>query len=233
MRREKMKLTLCTAQGDKELEFAVRKVFCAGYAGRNQEKVKEHIDELAKIGVPAPLRTPTVYPVSPCLFTNSPTIYVQRGKTSGEVEFVLFLQGDKILVSVGSDQTDRDLETSDIEKSKQMCEKPVASVVWNYEEVKEHWDSLILRSWITDEKGKRLYQEGAVTALLPVPDLIAVIKRETTASLDGAVIYSGTVPIAEGFVYAKQWDLELEDPVLGRKITHSYEVAVMGEEMVD
>lgn len=228
-----MKLIAHTAQGEKELEFDVKRVFCAGYAGRNQAKVKEHIDELAKIGVPAPLRTPTVYPVSPCLFTNNSKIYVQRGKTSGEVEFVLFLNGDKIMVSVGSDQTDRDLETSDIEKSKQMCEKPVANVVWNYEEVKGHWDSLILRSWITDEKGKRLYQEGSITALLPVPDLIAVIRRETTASLDGAVIYSGTVPIAEGFVFAKKWDLELEDPVLGRKINHSYEVVVMGEEMVD
>lgn len=228
-----MKLTSHTEQGEKELEFTVQRVFCVGYAGRDQVKVKEHVDELARIGVPAPPRTPTVYPVSPCLFTDNSTIYVQRGKTSGEVEFVLFLQGDTILVSVGSDQTDRDLETSDIEKSKQMCEKPVANVIWNYEDVKDHWDSLILRSWITDEKGKRIYQEGAVTALLPVPDLIAVIRRETTASLDGAVIYSGTVPIAEGFVYAKKWDLELEDPVLGRKISHSYEVKIMGEEMID
>lgn len=228
-----MELTLCTAQGKEKIEFAVRHVFCAGYAGRNQAKVKEHIDELAKIGVPAPLRTPTVYPVSPYLFTNEKAVAVQGNQTSGEVEFVLFLKGDKIFVSVGSDQTDRDLETYNIEKSKQMCIKPVGNVVWDYEEVKDHWDSLILRSWITDETGRRLYQEGAVTALLPVPDLIAVIRRETKASLDGAVIYSGTVPIQEGFVYAKKWDLELEDPVLGRKMTHGYEVTVLAEEMAD
>lgn len=228
-----MELTVCTAQKKEKTEFAVRHVFCAGYAGRNQAKVKEHIDELAKIGVPAPLRTPTVYPVSPYLFTNERTVTVQGKQTSGEVEFVLFLQGDKIWVSIGSDQTDRELEISNIGKSKQMCIKPVGNVVWNYAEVKDHWDSLILRSWITDEKGKRLYQEGAVTALLPVAELIAVIRRETKASLDGAVIYSGTVPIQEGFVYAKKWELELEDPVLDRKITHSYEVAVLAEEMVD
>ena len=40
----------------------------------------------------------------------------------------MFLQGDTIWVSVGSDQTDRDLETYNIEKSKQMCEKPVANL---------------------------------------------------------------------------------------------------------
>jgi len=226
-----MKFNLIHAKGLDTVSFAVNRVFCAGYAGRNQEKVREHIAELAKIGVPAPERTPTVYPVSKRLFTNERTIFSQSADTSGEVEFVLLLKDNKIFVSVGSDQTDRELEKQVIDKSKQVCEKPVAADAWDYEEVQDHWDSLILRSWITDEKGKRIYQEGHVTALLPVPELVDVIKRETAISLDGAVIYSGTVPAKNGFEFAKIWDLELEDPVLNRKINHHYEVVALDEEM--
>ena len=226
-----MKVSLVKGGKAQPIELQINRVYCIGYAGRNQAKVREHIEELAKIGVSAPPRTPTVYPVSTYLLTAAPTIMAQGKETSGEVEFVLFLQADKTYVSVGSDQTDRDLEKVSIMKSKQMCEKIVANQIWDYDDVRDHWDSLILRAWVTDEKGKRLYQDGPATALLPVPDLISAVKRETDQHLNGAVIYSGTVPTHEGFVFAKTWDLELEDPVLMRKIAHRYEVKALEQEM--
>lgn len=216
---------------EKKIAFPVNRVYCAGYAGRNQAKVREHIEELAKIGVPAPARTPTVYSVSPYLLTNAPVLTVQGPQTSGEVEFVLFIANGQLFVTVGSDHTDRELEKSDIARSKQACVKPVANEAWRFEELTGHWDSLILRSWITDAKGKTLYQQGEVTALLPVPELLKVIKRETDRPLEGAVIFSGTIPVHGGFNYATVWDLELEDPVLGRKISHHYELTVLEEEM--
>jgi hypothetical protein len=226
-----MKVSLVKGGKAQPIELQINRVYCIGYAGRNQAKVREHIEELAKIGVSAPPRTPTVYPVSTYLLTAAPTIMAQGKETSGEVEFVLFLQADKTYVSVGSDQTDRDLEKVSIMKSKQMCEKIVANQIWDYDDVRDHWDSLMLRAWVTDEKGKRLYQDGPATALLPVPDLINAVKRETDQHLNGAVIYSGTVPTHEGFVFAKTWDLELEDPVLMRKIAHRYEVKALEQEM--
>jgi hypothetical protein len=226
-----MKFSLIKGDKAQSLELPINRIYCIGYAGRNQAKVREHIDELAKIGVAAPPRTPTVYPVSTYLLTVQPTITAQGKETSGEVEFVLFVQGDKIYVSVGSDHTDRELEKGSITKSKQMCEKIVAAQVWDLDDVKDHWDSLILRCWVTDGKGKRLYQDGTAVALLPVSDLIQAVKRETDASLNGAVIYSGTVPTHGGFVFAPVWDLELEDPVRKRKITHRYEVKVLEQEM--
>ena len=228
---DSMKFNLLKGNTSQALELPIKRLYCIGYAGRNQAKVREHIEELAKIGVPAPPRTPTVYPVSTCLLTAGPAVTSQGKETSGEVEFVLFLEGNKIYVSVGSDHTDRELEKSSIAKSKQMCAKTVAEQVWDFDEVKDHWDSLILRSWVTDGEGKRLYQDGAATALLPVADLLQAVKRETDASLDGAVIYSGTVPTHGGFVFAPVWDLELEDPVRQRKITHRYEVTVLEQEM--
>ena len=89
----KMKVSLIKGDQALPLELRINRVYCIGYAGRNQAKVREHIDELAKIGVSAPPRTPTVYPVSTYLLTDAPTIMAQGKETSGEVEFVLFLQG--------------------------------------------------------------------------------------------------------------------------------------------
>lgn len=226
-----MRVNLIKDGARNSLELPISRAYCIGYAGRDQQKVREHIAELAQIGVPAPPRTPTVYPVSRYLLTTNPAIEVQGEETSGEVEFVLLIKGDKIFVTVGSDHTDRELEKSNIEKSKQMCEKPLANVVWDYDDVKDHWDSLILRSWINGEKGRRIYQEGQVTALLPVPELLSVVKLETDGLQDGTVIFSGTVPTHGGLEFATIWDLELEDPILQRTITHHYTVDVLGKGM--
>lgn len=226
-----MKVNLIKDGATSSLELAISRAYCIGYAGRDQQKVREHIAELAKIGVPAPPRTPTVYPVSRYLLTVNRVIEVQGEETSGEVEFVLLIKDNKIFVTVGSDHTDRELEKSNIEKSKQMCEKPLANVVWDYNDVKDHWDSLILRSWINDGKDRRIYQEGQVTALLPVPELLDVVRLETTGSQDGTVIFSGTVPTRGGMDFAAVWDLELEDPILQRTITHHYIVDVLRKGM--
>ena len=42
----------------------VKHLLDGGYAGRNQESVQAHIDELAALGVPGPKVTPTMYPVA-------------------------------------------------------------------------------------------------------------------------------------------------------------------------
>lgn len=226
-----MELICKGKSAEKRVGFTPQRVYCAGYAGRNQAKVREHIEELAKIGVPAPGRTPTVYTVSPYLLTNEAGLTVQGKQTSGEVEFVVYCIGSKKYIGVGSDHTDRELEKQTIARSKQVCVKPASVDVWDYDEVAEHWDSLILRSWITDERGRHLYQEGDLTALLPVSDLLAAISRETAVDLEGSAVFSGTVPAHGGFKFAKIWDLELEDTVLGRKLHHHYEFTVLEEEM--
>ena len=59
-------------QGSREkLELCVNNIFNAGYAGVDQEKVQEHIDELSKLGVATPSTIPTLYPVSNQLATYS------------------------------------------------------------------------------------------------------------------------------------------------------------------
>jgi hypothetical protein len=107
-----------------------------------------------------------------------------------------------------------------------MCDKPVASVLWDFEEVAAHWDSLILRSyaWI---KGKReLYQEGSLDAILPVGELI---KRgfEDGKLPDGCVMFGGTFAAKGGIRPADRFEFELEDPVIKRTIRHVYDVMTL------
>ena len=106
--------------------------------------LKKHIDELADLGVPAPNRTPTLYPVSNYLAVHSNEIQVQHNKTSAEVEYVLLWCGNNLYVTVGSDHTDRKLETFNVPMAKQASPNVIANVVWRFDEVKDHWSRLEL-----------------------------------------------------------------------------------------
>lgn len=79
------------ASGQREEE--VTRVICAGYAGRDQESVRKHIEELKALGVPAPAETPAFYSVPPERVTTADSVRVRGRHTSGEVEFVLFKTG--------------------------------------------------------------------------------------------------------------------------------------------
>ena len=240
---KRLLLELESKHGAQATAFEVEEVLCAGYAGRNQEKVMEHIRELEKIGVKPPPSVPVIYSVPSHQAVTDPAVTVHGDRTSGEVEFVLIMDGERILVTVGSDHTDRELETDDILKSKEVCPKPLAPRVWDYEEVAGHWDSLVLRSWVTDSSGRRLYQQHDLTALLRVDDLLTAVIKATAGgkvkagaattvagetidhakeSLKGRLIFSGTVPTREGFVFGREFEMELHDPVLGRSIFYKY-----------
>ena len=79
----------------------------------------------------------------------------------------------RIFVGAGSDHTDRKVETYNVTVSKQMCDKVMAPVLWEIEDVADHWDRLILRSHAWIGGARVLYQEGTLDAMLPVKDLIA------------------------------------------------------------
>jgi hypothetical protein len=67
-----------------------------------------------------------------------------------------------LFVGLGSDHTDRQVETYGVTVAKQMCGKPLATTLWPLAEVESHWDQLILRSWLTEGVSRQLYQEGSV-----------------------------------------------------------------------
>lgn len=207
-------------------------VLCGGWSGRSQDKVREHIDELVKLGVPAPTETPILFSITNDMMTTTHHIDVQGKETSGEVEFVLINIDGEWFVTVGSDQTDREAEVHYIEKSKQLCQKITGQVLWPLDEVKDHWDSLHLTAWVTRDGKRTLYQDEDLSALITYRTLLDLVGRKLPDLPPEVAVFSGTIPSKTGLIFADLFEMELKDPVLGRSIIHRYSIrslnAVLG-----
>jgi hypothetical protein len=157
-------------------------------------------------------------------------VEVLSGHTSGEVEFVLLCEaGAPRWVTVGSDHTDRDMERRSLAAAKQMYPKILAPTVWPLSEVLPHWDALILRSWVCIDGTRQPYQEDTLQAMLAPADLLAAVVRAYGApALQQAVVFSGTLATLGGeLLCGERFEMELLDPVLGRRIRHSYAVQLL------
>jgi hypothetical protein len=201
----------------------IDKLIIAGWTGRDVVALQRHISELAAIGVKPPKTTPIFYRVSASLLTTHDTIEVLGAHSSGEVECVAYSFDGELWIGVGSDHTDRKAEAVGVSLSKQMCAKPVSRELWRFAEVAPHWDQLMLRSYIGIGGSRRLYQEGAAVAMRPVPELIKLYGGDG-ALPSGTAMFCGTLAVHGAITPAESFAMELEDPVLRRKITHSYQV---------
>src|SRR6185437_3355882 len=206
------------------LTLTVTQAVIAGWTGRDPVARDKHIAELEAIGIARPASTPIYYRVAARRLTTATSIEVSGGDSSGEVEFVLIASGGKTYVTVGSDHTDRKVETYGITVSKQMCDKPIAPVLWALEDVIGHWDRIVLRSFATIGGARVLYQEGRLDGMLPVFDLIARGFGGATALPDGSAMFGGTFAAKGGIRPASRFECEIEDPVLKRTIRHGYDV---------
>jgi hypothetical protein len=216
---------------ERKLELtAIRNLVIAGWTGRNVEALEAHIKELEAIGVKRPKTVPIFYRTSFTLLTTQSSIECVGEHTSGEVEFVLFALDDSLWLGLGSDHTDRKAETIGVTLSKQLCAKPVGDKLWRYDEVRPHWDKLVLRSFVPGEGGKRrLYQEGPVTNMRAPEELIRLYTGGDKLA-PGTAMFCGTFAVHGGISYSGTFDMELEDPVLGRKLTHSYTIVPLPDE---
>ena len=148
-------------------------------------------------------------------------------KSSGEVEFVLYQFDDGLWLGVGSDHTDRKAETIGVTLSKQMCAKPVGLTLWRYDEVKPHWDKLVLRSFVPGDGKRRLYQEGPVTNMRSPEELIKLYTGGDRLA-PGTAMFCGTFAVHGEISYSGTFDMELEDRCSGassRTAIRSYRLA--------
>ena len=208
------------------MTLPIEQAVIAGWTGRDPVARDKHIAELEAIGIARPASTPIYYRVSARRLTTEDSIEVCGGDSSGEVEFVLIGWQGRIFVGLGSDHTDRKVEAYSVTVSKQMCDKVMAPVLWELEDVIGHWDRLILRAhaWID---GKRvLYQEGTLDSMLSVEELI---QRGFGGKKfpDGCAMFGGTFAAKGGIRPASRFEYELEDPVRKRSIRHAYDVIEM------
>jgi hypothetical protein len=208
------------------LTLPIRQAVIAGWTGRDPVARDRHIAELEAIGIARPASTPIYYRVAARRLTTADSIEVSGPDSSGEVEFVLFGSQGRIFVGLGSDHTDRKVEAYSVTVSKQMCDKPLAPVLWDLNEVAGHWDQMILRSFAWIGGARVLYQEGTLDRMLPVAELVQRGFGDKGLP-DGCAMFGGTFAAKGGIRPADRFEYELEDPVLKRSIRHAYDVIVL------
>ncbi|MEP9354339.1 DUF2848 domain-containing protein [Xanthobacter sp. KR7-65] len=204
--------------------LTLQRAVIAGWTGRDKVALEKHIVELEELGVARPASTPIYYRVAAARLTTADEIECTGPDSSGEVEFVVVEAGGRRWLGIGSDHTDRKVETYGITVSKQMCDKPVAPVLWALDEVLPHWDSLILRAFAVIGGSRVLYQEGSVAAMLPPAEIVAGCPGGFS---DGTAMFCGTLAAIGGIRPAERFEFEIEDKVLGRTIRHGYDVKVL------
>jgi len=147
-------------------------------------------------------------------------------QTSGEAEFLLLQHQGVLWVGVGSDHTDRDLETYGVAASKQICDKPIGADFWRYDDVAPHWNQLRLRSYATIDGQRELYQDGSVAQMLPPQRLIALYDGADSLP-EGTLMFCGTLAALGGIRAAAKFECELEDPVRKRRIECAYNITAL------
>jgi hypothetical protein len=204
----------------------VRHLIIAGWTGRDEAALEAHLRELEAIGVKRPKKTPIFYRVAASLLTTDQTIEVVGSHSSGEAECVAYFFDDGTWIGLGSDHTDRAAESVSVSLSKQLCAKPVSGELWRLEDIAPHWDALILRSYVGNGDDRRLYQEGALTTIRPLTELIELYDRRGRLPA-GAAMFCGTVAVCETIKPAERFEMEMYDPVLQRSLTHSYRIETL------
>ena len=196
----------------------------AGWTGRDEAALNHHIEELAAIGVPRPSSVPVFYRNAVTNIVQTDRLEVLGPDTSGEVEPVIVALNDGLWIGLGSDHTDRKAETMGIALSKQLCGKVIGAALWKFEDIARHWDSIVIRSYATIDGARILYQEGLLSLMRDPVDLMTRYGRPFVAN---TVVMCGTIGAKGGIRPAARFDMELEDPVLKRRMAHGYDVVTL------
>jgi hypothetical protein len=209
-----------------QVRIDVDTLVVAGWTGRDTAALTHHIEELAALGVPRPSSVPVFYRTSVNGLTQTERLEVLGPDSSGEVEPVLFGLDDGVWLGIGSDHTDRKVETMGIALSKQLCGKVVGTTLWPLAKIVDHWDRLVIRSHATIDGKRVLYQEGPLAAMRTPQDLMSLYDGSTRLK-PGTAMFCGTVGAIGGIRPASRFEMELEDPVLNLRMAHAYDVVAL------
>ena len=230
------------------VEVNVTRVGCSRYASRDVEATESYLKEVRSNGYLVH-ETAGVCFRSRYLLTNEDAIEVQGPQTTGEAEFVAIRHQGSIYVAPGSDHNDRSLnelwtsmlgKISDTAKTKQMVPAVVARDAWLYDDLKGHWDEIVVKSSVTVSGQSVPYQEFKLGELL---DLEYYLDSASWLQQDGSVLLGGSgsmVPNVpenvyqgqigfEGVIFPADFHFEMIDPVLDRSLAHGYDIICLEE----
>ena len=207
-----------------QVSMTPQALIVAGWTGRDEAALNHHIEELAAIGVPRPSSVPVFYRNAVTNIVQTDRLEVLGPDTSGEVEPVIVALNDGLWIGLGSDHTDRKAETMGIALSKQLCGKVLGGVLWKFEDIAPHWDRIVIRSYATIDGARVLYQEGPLALMRDPVDLMTRYGRAFVAD---TVIMCGTIGAKGGIRPAARFEMELEDPVLNRRMAHGYDIITL------
>lgn len=219
-----IELVVQSVGGEERISTDPKAVVIAGWTGRDEAALNAHIEELAELGIAPPKSVPMYYRVAAALLTTRPVVQMVGREATGEIESVLWKHDGGLYVGLGSDHTDRKLETVGITLSKQLCAKPVSQHVWPWAEVAPHWDQILLRSRLASGE---IYQEGPAAGLRRPDELLALYESREGPLPARSLMFCGTLAVHGGIRFTDVLRLELIDPVLKRTIEHHYAVDVL------
>lgn len=220
------------SSGTASRTFLARRMYNLGSATRDAAVAVHHHEEVARAGITIALHVPAprIYPIDTYALTTSDVIGVQGPRSSGEVEIVLVV-ADRLFVGVGSDHTERDLERASIVWAKQANPNILAPTLWDFEEIAGHWDQCVMRSTVDG----RPYQDVGVSAFLSPHDILRILKERVPGlpARDFVVFCSTIVALDKNLGFGQCWQFEMEDPVLRRTISHTYQVEQLFDEIAE
>lgn len=209
-------------------EVVVDHVFNAGYTGRDTALVQEHVDELARMGVPTPGKVPTLYPLSSYLLMQTASIQVPHARTSGEAEWAVIVGEDEndLLLTVACDHTDRALEVHGVAWSKQSAPNVIGDLAWPLAQIVDDLDAFSLRAWVSHNDSETLIQDGALGQLLPPAYWLDRLAEHSLLRPRSALL-GGTIPMVDGAdQFGDAWHVEITDPQ-GRVSRVAYRVQTL------
>lgn len=216
--------------GTAERVFDVTRMYNFGSATRDAGDAVAHQEEVAAAGVKIAfdIPAPRTYPIAPHNVLTEGELGVHNDETSGEVEIVLLVDNDDLFVGVGSDHTDRALERTSIVWSKQAYPNVLAPRVWPFADIRDHWDELVLRSWVDG----RPYQDVSTSVFFHPDDMLQKLADRVRELPSTYLLFCGTfVSVDKALGFGGTWRFEMEDPTLSRVLRHEYVVTNLLEEM--
>ena len=244
-----IEMTVVSQQQSAPRSIPIGSVSGARFSARDVKALRRDMDEqIARDGhfTMMTATNPSICRMGRYLLTQDEQIEVQGPMTGGEAEAVAIRDGGDILITIGSDQCDRELDELFPDKPKQMCPHPIATTAWPYGEVKGHWDQLRVYSHVVVDGHTVTLQDTTLDTLVDLEYLLAM--DEVRQLTDPAFLYCGAAPFLDSVAQTieqhglpKQTELgvgdrflaRLFDPILDRTIEHQFTCVILGDQIAE